>query len=245
MTKLFYSTIFLLVFTFTNVFSQETVEVKDKNKQERFTEIYHVLKKNKKIKHGKYLKENVNGQILISGSFNEGIKEGLWIFHNYRGDTLKKGYFSDSIQAGIWTIYARNKTKYSYNFENNSVSGYQWDEDEIREVDLNTENGIIRILLDNPALPKTEIGLNNQVYEHVKYPPAARDSGVSGQVIVSVTVNADGTSEEPTIKFSVYPSLDEESLRVIRHMSNNWIPASYNGENVRTENLIPINFVLR
>tara|TARA_R110002111_G_scaffold78256_1_gene124092 strand:+ start:272 stop:1009 length:738 start_codon:yes stop_codon:yes gene_type:complete len=244
MTKLFYSTIFLLIFTFTNVFSQETVEVKDKNKQERFTEIYHVLKKNKKIKHGKYLKKNINGQVLTSGSFDEGKKEGQWCFHNFQGDTLKKGYFSDGMQTGIWTIYTRNKIKYYYDFDNNSVSGYKWDENEIREVDLNTENGTIKIILDNPALPKAETSLNKLVYGKLKYPATAIDAGISGRVIVSVIVNADGTSEEPTINFSVSPSLDEESLRVVRNMTNKWIPASYNGESVKTEKLIPIVFKL-
>ena len=245
MTKLFHLTISLFILTLTNVFGQETVKVKNNNKQERFVEIYHVLKKNKKIKHGKYLKESINGQTLASGSFYEGKKQGLWLFYNYRGDTLKKGNLSDGVQVGIWTIYARNEKKYNYDFEKKQVNNYRWDRDEIREIDLNTENGISKIQLDNPALPKAETSLKQKVYGHVNYLPKARDAGISGQVIVSVIVNADGTPEEPTIKFSVYPSLDQESLRVVKNMSDLWIPASYNGKSVKAETIIPINFRLR
>ena len=57
----------------------------------------------------------------------------------------------------------------------------------------------------------------------------------------TMVVERDGSVAEAKVVKSVYPSLDEEALRVVSGMPK-WIPGKLNGESVRTKYTIPITF---
>lgn len=95
------------------VYSQEVkFIVKQKN---GFNEEYYVLKDNKRIKHGtyvKYITTIINRlQILESGSYKNGEKEGLWEYFyknnskNTKNSIKERGYYVNGKKNGLWTYY--------------------------------------------------------------------------------------------------------------------------------------------
>lgn len=78
---------------------------------------------------------------------------------------------------------------------------------------------------------------------NIKYPVSARRNGISGIVKVKFDVEKDGTISNIGILESVHPSLDKESMRVIKKMPS-WTPAMIDGEKVRVQINMPIKFTL-
>lgn len=86
--------------------------------------------------------------------------------------------------------------------------------------------------------------LQKWVYEYLKYPAAAVEAGIQGQVHVRFFIEKDGTVKEAQIVKSVDPLLDEEVLKVIK-ASPKWKPGKVQGVKVRSYVNIPVDFKLR
>ena len=80
-------------------------------------------------------------------------------------------------------------------------------------------------------------------YSHLKYPEAAYELGISGLVVLQITIETDGSVSAKVLR-SVDPSLDNEALRVAR-MSPKWEPAKIDGEAVRVTYNFPVRFQRR
>lgn len=80
---------------------------------------------------------------------------------------------------------------------------------------------------------------------NLHYPPGARHAGKEGTVFVVFIINADGTidKESVTVLKSVYPSLDEEAIRIVK-ISPPWVPGMHSGRPVQCRFVLPIKFKL-
>lgn len=92
-----------------------------------------------------------------------------------------------------------------------------------------------------PSFPGGQNALLEYLAANVRYPDDCEDTCVQGRVIVSFMVERDGRITEAKVVKSVYPSLDEEALRVVNGMPK-WSPGKLNGEAIRTKYVIPITF---
>lgn len=63
----------------------------------------------------------------------------------------------------------------------------------------------------------------------------------SGRVVVTFTINKDGSISDAKVVKSVCPELDKEALRVVNAMPK-WYPAKNNGQSVKTKYSVPITF---
>ena len=95
-----------------------------------------------------------------------------------------------------------------------------------------------------PSFPGGTQALFEYLKENVTYPEEFEETCVQGRVVVSFVVERDGSITEAKVVKSVYPSLDEEALRVVNSMPK-WHPGKQNGNSVRTKYTIPINFKLQ
>lgn len=95
-----------------------------------------------------------------------------------------------------------------------------------------------------PSFPGGQKALIEYLTANVRYPDDCEETCVQGRVVVSFVVERDGSITEAKVVKSVYPSLDEEALRVVSGMPK-WIPGKLNGESVRTKYMIPITFRLK
>jgi antitoxin component YwqK of YwqJK toxin-antitoxin module len=101
------------------IFAQETKLVSKATPA--YTEEYFVLKSDKKIKHGTYVKykpSHIEPEVLESGNYVNGKKDGLWVY--FRGNFgIKRGgkiieiansirgkvNYKDGMKNGLWTSY--------------------------------------------------------------------------------------------------------------------------------------------
>ena len=96
---------------------------------------------------------------------------------------------------------------------------------------------------DMPEFPGGTQALLEYMRTHIRYPADAREQDIQGRVLVTFIVNKDGSIAEPEVVKSVYPSLDEEALKMISTMPK-WKPGMHRGIPVRTKYTLPVNFRL-
>jgi TonB family protein len=107
-----------------------------------------------------------------------------------------------------------------------------------------TDMNIFNVVEQMPEFPGGEQALAQFLHDHIKYPAEAAENGIQGSVYTSLVIEKDGSISNILVVRGVYPTVDAESVRVVRIMPK-WIPGRQNGELVRVKFTVPINFVLQ
>ncbi len=94
-----------------------------------------------------------------------------------------------------------------------------------------------------PTFPGGDAALMKYLSENVKYPALAIKAQEQGRVVVSFTVEKDGTISDVKVARSVTPSLDAEAVRVVKAMPK-WTPGKQGGQLVRVRYNVPVSFKL-
>ena len=103
---------------------------------------------------------------------------------------------------------------------------------------------VFDVVEDMPQYPGGMQALLSYLQENITYPKDAQEKKISGRVLVTFIVEKDGSiSSVETVK-SVFPSLDEEAVRIVKGMPN-WKPGKQNGKVVRVKYTLPISFSLK
>lgn len=159
---------------------------------------------------------NRTGQIIAPFSFDEAndFSEGLALVK--KGD--KWGYID---KQGNTTF------NLSTNATNNNVQ--------------NTNTEIIDVTETMPSFVGGKDQLNKWLAANFHYPELALENGIKGTVVASVAIECDGSIGEVTIKKSVDPLLDKETIRLFKSMPR-WNPGTQNGKPVRVVYDMPLNF---
>jgi protein TonB len=92
-----------------------------------------------------------------------------------------------------------------------------------------------------PVYPGGAQALGLFFLEHIKYPEAARVKQLSGTVLVTATVNADGSVTNPVVAKSLSPECDAEALRVVPLLTG-WQPAMRRGRPLPVLIQLPVPF---
>lgn len=95
-----------------------------------------------------------------------------------------------------------------------------------------------------PSFPGGTNAFNTFIVSNLKYPVVAQENGIQGRVVVKFIVEKDGSISNVEVDRSVYPSLDNEAMRVIKNMPK-WIPGQINGKAVKVECSYPFVFQLQ
>ena len=94
-----------------------------------------------------------------------------------------------------------------------------------------------------PSYPGGQDALYTFLSNNINYPEEAATNGVQGRVQLTFIVEKDGSISNVEVVNSIDPSLDRESIRVVKLMKH-WIPGKQNGEPVRVKYTLPITFRL-
>ena len=110
---------------------------------------------------------------------------------------------------------------------------------------VTADGEIYTVVEQNPEFSGGMDALVAWLGTNVKYPTAARESGLEGTVYVSFVVERDGTIT--TVKI-IKPTegmkeLEEEAMRAVRSMPK-WKPGKSKGKKVRVQFMLPIVFSL-
>ena len=107
----------------------------------------------------------------------------------------------------------------------------------------NNPDEVFMIVEESPEFPGGTIALLQFLQSNINYPAECKEKGIQGRVLISFTVNKDGSITDPEVVKSVDPALDAEALKVINAMPT-WKPGKQRGETVRVRYTVPINFKL-
>lgn len=95
-----------------------------------------------------------------------------------------------------------------------------------------------------PEFPGGEAAMYKWLNEHIQYPAAAAEEGVSGRVTVQFIVSKTGAIENVEVVRGRHPALDKEALRVVKSMPK-WNPGRNNGQAVKVTYILPVTFKLQ
>jgi len=96
-------------------------------------------------------------------------------------------------------------------------------------------------------IPEYKYGLNKLhefILKNLKYPSAARNTGIEGKVIVKFVIGENGNLINFTILRRVGYGCDEEAIRLIK-LTSPWNPAKLDGKPVKCEYSLPIIFSIK
>jgi len=96
---------------------------------------------------------------------------------------------------------------------------------------------------EKPIFTGGDKALREYIAKSIKYPDAAKKSGIHGKVYVSFVVDIDGSVTAAKIVRGVSPELDKEALRVVSGLPT-WKPGKEKGKPVKVQYTVPINFTL-
>jgi protein TonB len=94
-----------------------------------------------------------------------------------------------------------------------------------------------------PQYPGGPVAMNRYLFDNLKYPTSASSQNIEGRVWCSFIVGRDGSLGDIQVEKSVYLSLDQEAVRVLRTMPA-WSPGIVRGCPARVKVYLPIVFKL-
>ncbi len=95
-----------------------------------------------------------------------------------------------------------------------------------------------------PSFPGGEYERKRFLFENLKYPRMAKESGIQGKVYVTFVIEPNGSISNIHIKRRIGGGCDEEAIRVTKLMPT-WIPGKQRGKAVRVQFNMPIKFTLQ
>ncbi len=107
----------------------------------------------------------------------------------------------------------------------------------------NISQEVYDVVEEMPVFPGGIQGMIKFLSENISYPKEAQKKKISGRVIISFVVEKNGSVSEVQTERSLYPSLDEEAVRVVKSMPN-WTPGKQGGQVVRVKYTLPVTFSL-
>ena len=210
----------IVLFLIIPILSIGQVKLKTKTLKSRefgTVEKFSVLESDNSIRQGEYQKTK-NGKLLVKGIYNNGEKK-TFQYYDYDGSCFLE-----------------------YNYGNNTIVSYKEPENFEYYLDLNGRTKAERLPL--PLFSMYELRLF--IANHIKYPIAAQENGLSGISKVAIHIDEAGNMNGVSLFESSHRELDEEALRLMRLLPADWkwIPALRDGRDVQAYIIVPVKFVL-
>ena len=94
-----------------------------------------------------------------------------------------------------------------------------------------------------PEFPGGDVALIKLIMKSIRYPKDALSKGIEGKVLMRFVVMEDGSVSDVTVVKSVFPSLDQEAVRIINALPK-FFPGIQKGKAVRVYFNTPVIFKL-
>lgn len=105
------------------------------------------------------------------------------------------------------------------------------------------EEQIFVFVEEFPSYPGGDEALYAFLGKNIQYPDLARETGITGTVVVKFVVEKDGSITRASILREIGGGCGKEALRVVNSMPK-WKPGKQSGKPVRTEFTLPVQFEL-
>ncbi|NEU09424.1 TonB family protein [Flavihumibacter sp. R14] len=101
----------------------------------------------------------------------------------------------------------------------------------------------LEMLEKYPDFPGGQKAFYKYIGRNLRYPMLARETGISGRVIVSFIIEKSGELSNIQVIRGIGGGCDEEAIRVLKN-SPAWAPGIQNGQSVRVAYTMPLSFLL-
>lgn len=216
-----------------------------KVKNDSFSEEYTVQKSNPKILHGRYKKFFSDKNPDIEGFYKNGKKDSVWTEYWYSGKKIAEGKYINDNRIGIWEFFDVNgEVEQRYDFSKNELVYFRLPETEkYKFLRIVNSPDTISVQLERPPVFLGGSALfSKALTSEIRYPMDAMRIGTTGKVFITFLVDKEGKAKNYKIIRGLGDGCDEEALRVVKGLGDNWIPGIFKGETVTTEFLLPISF---
>lgn len=173
--------------------------------------------------------------------FNDNKRVGTYTVQYFKGDTILTqitGQWTNDKPSGIWKFY---------NTQQEVIRSFDYDSLKMIDCKIESEDTVLfnrfKLLRDDQSIDSSAIcfpiylgdlhSSTNDWLDHqygLSFPALAMKKKVNGDVIISLKINADGSSSDYKVIKSVGYGCDEEALRFMMSKNPIWIPAYFNGE---------------
>ncbi len=206
-------------------------------------EVYYVLQADPTIRQGPYQKMGKSYDVLINGYYKSGLKDSLWTFYTGTGrQASTQGRYSKDKRVGVWETFGYNGTlEQQYDYSNKKLL--------FNLVNEKEKDRTYRVIIGKDTvlkkLERPPVYIGNEIattVRQIRYPAAAREKNIMGNVIIAFMVDKNGKTSQHKVVTGVGGGCDEEALRVVKMIPDNWIPGVLEGKEVEVEYTMPIEF---
>lgn len=232
----------------------ERCDIKD-----AFYEVSSEQNENKEYKVYRITNGERNG---LGGTYRtDDYKNGVLCYFNSDGDTSNLQTFANGLLNGIEKSWHRTGEKFcvrnmkdgkfdgdaEYFFPNGQMSAKLfYSEGEIKNESYWNEDGSPMTNIKE-ANRRAEYPGKDKFSEFVArsliYPTHLRNMGIQGTVVLSFSVQKDGSLADITVVKSAHPDLDKEAIRVVEK-SKKWLPEKAFNQTVNVRYVFPVIFRL-
>ncbi|RZK17270.1 MAG: energy transducer TonB [Pedobacter sp.] len=181
-----------------------------------FKETYTVLKSNPEVKQGAYQKT--------------------------AGRSTLKGQYDNGARTGIWEAFNQNDLEQKINFPNQEVL-FAKPMKALKKVTILNENAEVETE-NQPLFIGGDALFTSILAYSIRYPAEAVQNHVQGKAILSAIITSDGKMVERKIVKGPGYGINEEALRVVELIPNDWIPLKVDGKAVSSRIEMEVSFTL-
>ena len=207
---------------------------------------YYVLKKDKSIKHGHYKSTWVTGNPREEGYYSFGKKDSLWTYFNpFKPIVSCRGSYKDGKKIGVWEYFDEKEAIMNRYDHTRHYLSYTTYKDTLLKHTIRLDDTTFEVKLQRPPIYLLgDITKFRVIQENIKYPETAIEANIFGTVMIAFYINLEGKAVDHEIIKKIGGGCDEEALRVVKLIPDEWIPGIYNNKEVEVRIVMPITFVL-
>jgi len=238
----------LLFFVPAHIYGQETIKLTKIHRNPNYTEMYSVLKSNKRIVQGSYKKLSKSNVVLVDGFYKNGTKDSIWTEYLWNGKKIKTGKYLADKKVGLWEFYNfEGKLEHRFDFATNQLVFNEIDDKEkYNNYTIINHTGKNKIRLDRPPLfIDGSLTISNIISSYLRYPIKAQEFGISGKVEITFTIDSVGKTSNHRVTKGIGSGCDEEALRVVKMIPDDWLPGIYKGQPVSVEYVMPVFYKIQ
>ena len=113
---------------------------------------------------------------------------------------------------------------------------------EIEMDNAEEEISVFIIVETAPEFIGGEKAFHEFLNKNIVFPEDAKQKGISGTVYVEFIIDTDGSVKDIKILRGIYPSLNNEAIRVIKLSNGKWKPGEQRGKPVKVKMVVPVKF---
>lgn len=213
-----------------------------------YREKFEVMKSSPGTRQGKYtLAVKSSGKILTTGFYKNNLKDSVWREYNAKDYVIAEGHYKNGRKVGEWSYYGKLwKLANKYNFSTGQLTYHKpTSDDSTHTYRVIKGRDTISTLLERAPIYLSSDALFRPLLYNLHYPADALKKHISGRVVIGFTVDTGGHMRDYRVVSPLGYGCDEEALRVVKQIAEDWVPGRYKGSNVAVAMNIPVAFTLQ